>query len=259
MNRVPIVEQPFVADQEIDRAFDGLPDRPVRLPAGRTDLGGLQEDEGIVADPAAVAAAVGAFGLDPSRAQIQPTESFTVQYVSTPRLKMSNPLPVESADDRTAAVADLEVALALTAVAEDVQVVGMVGELRDEVDHVAVGVARAEDRHEPVHGRRESEALGVRRDEPLGRLRCAVQRGLAGERRILGSGDHLGFPVHRTGRRERNRGTHAAGGLEHIVCDDHVLVEVARGARARSGRRRWRPGESPHLHRTADVRGRGIR
>ena len=48
-------------------------------PAGRADLRGVEEDERIVADPAAVAAGVVELGLDAERSQIHPAESLTVQ------------------------------------------------------------------------------------------------------------------------------------------------------------------------------------
>src|SRR5690349_16498351 len=50
--------------QVIDRPLHALPDRQLGLPSQRTDLRRIQEDEGTVADPSALAAGVASLRTD---------------------------------------------------------------------------------------------------------------------------------------------------------------------------------------------------
>ena len=194
--------------QVVERANDAFADRQLRRPAERADPRGVEEDERAVADPAALAAGVLQHRRRlPRRSVIQPIESFTSQYSSVPRLKTLT-LPrrlLHRQQHRVDAVLDVEVRLALLAVAEHAKRVGIARRLSVEVEDVAVGVALAEDRDEAEDAGLKAEALAVGLDQALARqLRGAVERGLDRERRVLRRRDDM-WPRRRSIRSRRTR------------------------------------------------------
>ena len=98
-------------------------------------------------------------------------ESFTSQYSSVPRLKMLTALGglLHRQQDRVHAVLHVQVRLALRAVAQHVQLVGMRQQLLVEIEDVAVGVALAQDRDEAEDVALEAEAFAIGRDQAFGR------------------------------------------------------------------------------------------
>src|ERR1700722_5112411 len=58
-------DEPRVRDEIVNRALDCITNGPRRVPAGGADLRGVEKDEGIVADPTPIAAAVGQRRLEP--------------------------------------------------------------------------------------------------------------------------------------------------------------------------------------------------
>ena len=119
---------------------------------------------------------------------IQPIESFTWQYSSVPRLKTFTVLGRvrHREQDGVEAVVDVEVRLALPAVAEHAQARRIAPQAPVEIEDVAVRVALAENRDETEDAALEAEAFAVGLDQPLARqLRGAVERGLHRERRVF--------------------------------------------------------------------------
>src|SRR5262249_12244910 len=60
----PLVQQPWIRLQILERADDAVTDREPRRPSDRLHLRRLEEDEGAIADPAAIATRVGELRRD---------------------------------------------------------------------------------------------------------------------------------------------------------------------------------------------------
>ena len=193
---------------------------------------GGEEDERVVAHPAPVSAGVGDGRIeaeplaDPARrvvdgAVLVPSQ---VEHLTSRRVW-------EPVQHRRHAVVDVEVALPLRAVTEDLEAGRVRPELGDEVDHVAVGVARAEDRHEAEDAGVDVACLRVGGDEALGGdLGGGVEGGLDGERRVLGRRDGRRLPVHGAGRGEEDAPHPVTSHrLQDVLGDHHVLFEVEGG------------------------------
>src|SRR5262249_17370968 len=143
-------QHPRVLLQVPQGAQDPLADRQLRPPAEGAHLAGVQEDEGAVADPAALAAGVAAprgdpqLSADPAERVVHRAVLLGAQVEDVHRL----PRPVDDAQHGVEAVLHVQVRLALPAVAEHLDLVRVLQELAVEVVDVAVRVALAEDRDE---------------------------------------------------------------------------------------------------------------
>src|SRR5262249_47289599 len=109
----------------------------------------------------------------------------------------------DGAEDRGDAVLHVKVRLPLPAVALDPQLGRMLEKLFVKVEHVAVRVPLAEDRHEEEDKRVEAKALAVGLNQSFaGELGCAVEGCLHREWSGLRRWKDRGLAVHRSGRRE---------------------------------------------------------
>ena len=138
---------------------------------------------------------------------IQPIESLTSQYSSVPRLKTFTLSATHRLKHRVDAVLHIKIGLALPAIAEDVQAARVGQQLLVEVEHVAMGVAFAQDRDKAKNPGAHAEPFAIGRDQALAReFRGAVERGLDRKRRILRGWDDLGLAIDRAGRGEGDVG-----------------------------------------------------
>ena len=158
---------------------------------------GVEEDEGVVADPALVAAGIFKFrgqvqGLADGGDAVVDLHVFGGAEVVDLGvvLGVAGGVAARGVEEGLDAVLHVEVALALLAVAEDAEAVGVFDELFVEVEDVAVGVAFAEDGDEAEDvGFVDLAALGVGGEEAFaGGLGGAVEGGLDGEGVGLGGG-----------------------------------------------------------------------
>ncbi len=123
----------------------------------------------------------------------------------------------------------MQIALARRSVSEHAQPGRIVEELAHEVEHVAVRVARAQQRDEAEGVALEAVAFAERRHQALARhLRRAVERGLDGNRAGLGRWKDVGF-AQRGGRRREDDPAHVRRPhrLQHVERGDRVLLQVA--------------------------------
>ena len=58
------LEDPAIRVQPVEGADDALANGQLRLPSERANARGVEEDERVVADPAALAARIGQLGID---------------------------------------------------------------------------------------------------------------------------------------------------------------------------------------------------
>src|SRR5581483_11373675 len=158
-----------------------LANAELRLPAEAPHLPGIEEDEGVVPDPAALTAGIAAFRVklevagDPAD-RIVHLAIFIGAEVEDVDLV---PRGDQSVENRVDAVPDVKVGLPLPAVAEDIEPRRIGEKLLVEVEDVAVRVALAEDRDEAEDPAAHPIAFAVGRDHPLARqFRGAVERGL---------------------------------------------------------------------------------
>src|SRR5207237_5635503 len=104
-----------------------------------------------------------------------------------------------------------EVPLALLAVPQHVNVLGVIGELLVEIVDVPVAVALAEDRDESEDEAAEVEPRGVRLDQSLaGELAGAIERRLHGKGRVLRRREDRRLAVDRAGGGEGDAGDGAS-------------------------------------------------
>src|SRR5205085_10538810 len=102
-------------------------------------------------------------------------------------------------------VVDVEIGFALMAVSKNTKLRRIVAQLSIEVHNVAVGVALAENRHEPEDPSLDAEAFRIGFDQAFaGQLRRSVERRLDGEWRVLRRGDYGGLAVDGPRRCERD-------------------------------------------------------
>lgn len=132
-------------------------------------------------------------------------------------------------EDCRHAVLDVQVGLLLAPIPEDPQPIRIPLKLAVEVEHVAVGIALAENRHKATDHACEAVAGAVSADQALaGELRCSVKRSLQRERSVLRRRKNRRLAVNRASRSKDDL-LHAARAhrLEHPRGGDRVLLEVA--------------------------------
>src|SRR5204862_2960918 len=153
----PGLEQPGVGAQVVERAHDALLDCQLRDPAQAPHARAVQEDEGAVADPAALAAPVGEPRRD-AEGPGDPADGVVDCAVLVGAEVEDRGLglrALDGHDDRVDAVVHVEVRLALLAVAENVQDLRIGAQPLVEVENVPVRVALAENGDEAEDPTRE--------------------------------------------------------------------------------------------------------
>ena len=229
---------PLVLLQPFKGADNALFDGEGGVPAGGADFRRIEEDERVIAHPAAAAAGVfeGGFqgkGFADVAHGVVNLHVFVgaeiINFDAVPRL-----LRGAEADDMehgADAVLHVEVGLALGAVAEHFQAVGMFQELAVKIEHVAVGVAFAEDGDEAEDVAFEFVTFAIGGDHAFAaEFGAGVERGLDGERRGFGRGDDFGLAVNGAGGAEGDAlDVVGAHGFEDIEGGDGVLLEIFAG------------------------------
>src|SRR5262249_39811381 len=150
--------------------------------------GGVEEDEWAVADPAAFSAGIAAtgrktqVGADPAQRIVHGAVFVSAEVVNVDGLVDR----VNGEHHGGNAILDVEVRLALFAVAQDVDLVRIAEQLVEEVEDVSVRVMLAQDGDEAEDVTLEAKARAVGGDQPLaGDLGGGVEAGLHRERRVL--------------------------------------------------------------------------
>src|SRR6516164_5613119 len=105
----------------------------------------------------------------------------------------------------------------------------MVTKLPDEIDHVTVRIARAEERDEPEHRRRNDPRLCVRCDVSLDSgLRCAVEGRLNRKSSVLRRRHDRALAIDGPRRRKKEPADASeARCLEHVVRCDDILLKIS--------------------------------
>src|ERR1700722_14539385 len=126
-----------------DAVFDGLRRRPAETPDPRR----VEEDARAIADPAALAARVLDLRRHAHRAGDDPDALVDIDPVVLAEVEDVDGLArlLDRDEDRRDAVADVQVALLLLAVAEHLEPRGIAAQLAPEVHDVPVRVPRPED------------------------------------------------------------------------------------------------------------------
>ena len=239
---MPVFVNPAVGLKPAEGADDTLLDREFVFPAGGLDFFRVEEDEGVVANPAFVAAGVFDFGrhaeggADVAYALVDLHVFGRAQVVDL-RVVLGVACGVLARDveDGVHAVLDIKVAFALGAIAQHAKVTGVFEELFVKIEDVAVRVALAQDGDEAEDvGFVDLAAFGVGGDEAFaGDFAGAVERGLNREKIRLGRGAlrrDEGFAVGGAGRGEADAfNAVGAHGLEDVESGDGVLLEVLAG------------------------------
>jgi hypothetical protein len=129
------------------------------------------------------------------------------------------------------AVAYVQIRLSLRAVAEHIQVPGMIEQLPAEIEHVAVGIARSENGDEPEDPRLHSKSFAVSLNHAFARqFRGAVKGSLDGKRMTFRRRYHAGLAVYRTGGgKPEPPDVVGAHGFENVKRGARVLFEVPGG------------------------------
>src|SRR5262249_18379156 len=139
-------DDPRIGAEIVEGGQDGLANGQPRFPAQGTDLAGIEEDEGTVADPAAFPTAVVPLRLDvepftdPAQRLIDRAVFVRAEVEDVERRRRL----VEDEEDGIDAVLNVEVRLALLAVAKNSDASRIAQELGIEIDDVAMRVALAE-------------------------------------------------------------------------------------------------------------------
>ena len=208
-------------------------DRELGLPAEAAHFPAIEEDEGVIADPALLAAGVFEAGVEPELVRDPADGVGELAVAGNAEVKDADFLVgfVESDHDGVDAVLDVEVAFALGAIAEDAEVFGVFEELFVKIEDVAVGVAFAENGDEAKDDGADAEAFGVGGDEAFGgEFGGAVEGGLDGEGAIFRCRDAGGDAVDGAGAGKSDGfDAIAAHAFEDVPGDDNVLVEVSAG------------------------------
>ncbi len=237
-----IFVNPAVGLKPAEGADDTLLDREFGFPAGGLDFFSVEEDEGVVANPAFVAAGVfdlgrhAEGGADVADALVDLHVFGRAEVIDLcVVLGFARGVLARDVEDGVDAVLDVKVALALGAVAEDAEVAGVFEELFVKIEDVAVRVALAQDGDEAEDvGFVDLAALGVGGNEAFaGDFASAVQRGLNRKKVGLGRGTlggDEGFAVSGAGGGETDA-LHAVGahGFKNIEGGDGVLLEILTG------------------------------
>jgi hypothetical protein len=239
---MPAFVNPAVGFEPAEGANDALLNREFGFPARGLNFFGIEEDEGVVADPAFVAAGVFDFrrhaegGADVADALVDlhvfgRAEIVDLRVV----LGVAGGVLARDVEDGVYAVLDVEVALALGAVAQDAKVARMLEELLVKIENVAVRVALAEDGDEPENvGFVDLATFSVGGDQALaGDFAGTVERGLDREKISLRRGavwGDEGFAVSGAGRGETDAfNAVGAHGFEDVESSNGVLLEVFAG------------------------------
>src|ERR1700689_2557966 len=222
----------LVVLQPLQGAHHALFDGELRLPAERSDAGGVEMDKWTVAGPASLPPRVLDLGCDPqmlgddAHGVVHDDRLLRAEVVDvSPRLLA---MALRRAEDRRDAVSDIQVGLLLAPIPEHSQPRGIALQSAVEVEHVPMRIALAEDRDEAADHAGEAIATGIGLDEPLaGELGGRIEGCLDRKGRILGRGEHLGLSVDRAGGSEGDSlDALRAHRLEHARGGDRVLLQI---------------------------------
>src|SRR5439155_2062647 len=169
-----LLQKPRVRLKIADGADDPVADRHRRPPPQRADAGAIEKDERTVADPAALAA-----GVVQTRRNAQLLANPTDRIADLAVVVVAEVVHADTGgrlrncqQNRLHAIADVQVRLPLLAVAEHPQRRRIAAEALDEIEHVPVRIAFAQERDETKDGPLEAERRTVRLHEPFaGQLR----------------------------------------------------------------------------------------
>src|ERR1039458_3730440 len=195
------VEHPFIVLQELDRPNNSFTDAQLGRPAEFPDSRAIQENERAVTDPTALAAAVPNLRGD---AQMlgDPADRIIHLAVLVQAQVKDIDLGVglfNGSEDRRDAVFDVEVGLALPAIAEHLEIFGMGLELAVEIENVTVRVALSQDGYEAKNVAPHAKAFAIGGNQPFGgHLRRGVERGLDWKWSVLGRRKDSRLSVNRT-------------------------------------------------------------
>jgi len=137
-----VVKEPIYGAQ--DAFFNGEP----RLPSSRSDSGSIKKDKWVIADPSSVPTRLDNLRLQvhrcayPRRRIIHRTEIVNAEIVKGQSL-----VGFQLQNNRVNAIGNMQVALALTPIPKHGELIRVMDELTNEVNHMAVCVARAENRN----------------------------------------------------------------------------------------------------------------
>src|ERR1019366_4949165 len=222
---------PRIGPEIIESPDDAIVDRNFRRPAQTSDLRAVEEDERTVTDPTALAA-----GVRQTRRDAETLRNPANGLIHFAILVGTKVVDVNAGHrilhrqkDRVDAVLNVEVGLALPAVAENTELGWIVAKAAVEIENVPVRVALAENRDEAEDVALEPVAFAVGLDQAFtSELRGAVERRLNRERHVLGSRNLTRLTIDRACRRKGNAlDTSGAHGLEHIERGDRILLEVS--------------------------------
>src|SRR6185437_8489666 len=229
----PRLEKPRIGLQVIDCFDHRLADAEVGLPAKLRDARGIEINERAVADPPALAAGIVAPRLkadalaDPGERLIDGA-IFRCAKVKNMHTRVD---ALSRVEHRADAILDVQIALALLAIAQyfDAGWVGL--ELSQEVEHMAMRIALAEDGNEAEDAGFEAKPRAIGADQTFaGQFAGRIERSLNRKRAILRRRKDAGLAIHRTGGGEGN--VLDAGlphRLEHVMGGNGILLQIARG------------------------------
>ena len=229
---------PLVLLQPLEGADDALLDGEGGVPAGGADFLGVEEDERIVADPAAAAAGVFEGGFqaktfaDVADGVVDLDVFIGAEIVNLDAVRgFFRGAEADDMEHGADAVLHVKVGFALGAVAEHFQAVGMLQELAVKIEHVAVGVAFAEDGDEAEDVAFEFVAFAIGGDHAFAaEFGAGVERSLDGEGRGFGRGDDFGLAVNGAGGTEGDAlDVVGAHGFKDIKRGNGVLLEILAG------------------------------
>src|SRR5579863_4319800 len=193
--------------EELDSPDHARLDGEGRTPTQRAQPRGIEKDEWIVTLPAALTATVLDPRLDAERRTDPADRLMQLEVGVVPHVEDVYAVGGTRYGEHHGvhAIPDVQIALALSSVAEHGQHVRVCAQLPVEVEYMSVRIAFPENRDETENVRLEAEARAVGGEQPFGcQFRCPIERSLHGKWRVLRCRDQRRFPVHRAGGGERD-------------------------------------------------------